>query len=85
MRGNACWKTCETRQRKKFALLQERSKPNPANKGVIDVDNEDQKNIKERWVINKSDRELSPSELSVLQKGLNFSVVPNDIPTAEFV
>ena len=44
-----------------------------------------QKRIKERWVVNKSDRTLSESELSVLQKGLNFSVVPNSIPTAEFV
>jgi len=52
---------------------------------VNDIDKEDQDKIKDRWVVNKSDRELSSSELGVLQKGLNFSVVPNNIPTAEFV
>ena len=36
-------------------------------------------------VVNKSDRKLTDSELSVLQKGLNFCVTPTKIPTAEFV
>ena len=82
---NSTWKTCETRQRKKFALLQERNISQSKSSPVLDVDNDAQEKIKERWVVNKSDRTLSESELSVLQKGLNFSVVPNSIPTAEFV
>jgi hypothetical protein len=81
----ATWKTCETRQRKNFSLLQERSKSQSTDSPASEVDNAAQEKIKERWVINKSDRTLSESELSVLQKGLNFSVVPNNIPTAEFI
>jgi hypothetical protein len=81
----ATWKTCETRQRKKFVLLQERSKSQSTDSPASEVDNAAQEKIKERWVINKSDRTLSESELNVLQKGLNFSVVPNNIPTAEFI
>ncbi|XP_072017463.1 uncharacterized protein [Amphiura filiformis] len=81
----ATWKTCETRQRKKFALLQERSKSRKLASTLTAVDHADQKRIKERWVVNKSDRSLNDNELSVLQRGLNFSVVPSTVPTAEFI
>ncbi|XP_072042470.1 uncharacterized protein [Amphiura filiformis] len=79
------WKTCETRQRKKFAVLLERSKPLKSASPVSDVNASDTERAKERWVVNKSDRDLSDNELSVLKKGLNFSVVPDSVPTAEFV
>jgi hypothetical protein len=81
----ATWTTCETRQRKKFALLVDRLKSRKSTSPVSLVNEEDIKRTKERWVVNKSDRTLSESELSVLQKGLNYSVVPNSVPITDFI
>ncbi|XP_072050005.1 uncharacterized protein [Amphiura filiformis] len=42
-------------------------------------------NITDRWVINKSDLQITEPQLSVLRKGLNFAVTPSKLPTVEFV
>ncbi|XP_072039327.1 uncharacterized protein [Amphiura filiformis] len=39
----------------------------------------------EKWVKNISDRDLTKDEVSVLAKGLNYAVVPESVPVAEFV
>ncbi|XP_072036219.1 uncharacterized protein [Amphiura filiformis] len=39
----------------------------------------------EKWVKNLSDRQLSNQEVKVLAKGLNFAVVPERVPVAEFI
>ena len=38
-----------------------------------------------RWVKNLSDKELSKDQLSVLSKGLNFSVTPTKKPVTEVI
>ena len=38
-----------------------------------------------KWVKNLSNRPLSDSEKSLLAKGMNFAVVPNKIPSIEFI
>ena len=38
-----------------------------------------------KWVVNRSKHELTPSQSSVLAKGLNFNVSPTSIPTHEIV
>ena len=40
---------------------------------------------KSKWVINFSTKTLSPHEKDLLEKGLNFSVTPNNIPTKDIV
>ncbi|XP_072050059.1 uncharacterized protein [Amphiura filiformis] len=39
----------------------------------------------EKWVKNIFDRDLTKNEVSVLAKGLNYAVVPESVPVAEFV
>ena len=41
--------------------------------------------IKQKWVKNYSDRDLSQPEVSVLAKGLGFSVTPEKISTADII
>ncbi|XP_068671745.1 uncharacterized protein [Montipora foliosa] len=38
-----------------------------------------------KWVKNLSDRPLSDSEISVLEKGSNFAVTPNRLPVVDFI
>ena len=42
-------------------------------------------NLKKRWVINPSSKELTELERKGLEHGLNFAIAPNRIPTAEIV
>ena len=42
-------------------------------------------NLKNRWVINLSSKELTELERKGLEHGLNFAIAPNRIPTAEIV
>ena len=42
-------------------------------------------NLKNRWVINLSSKELTELERKVLEHGLNFAIAPNRIPTVEIV
>ena len=43
------------------------------------------KAVKSRWVINRSEVELSESQHSLLSRGLNFAIAPTKIPTFDFV
>ena len=49
------------------------------------VTEEDSESIKSKWVINLSDKQLTPDETSVLRKGLNFAVTPNKIPFNDYI
>ena len=71
---------CKQRQREKYdALLTKKNGSTEAGRdGTPKVDTT-------KWVKNLSDRQLEPSEHSVLQKGLNFSVTPPTIPTDEII
>ena len=42
-------------------------------------------NLKKRWVVNLSSKELTELERKGLEHGLNFAIDPNRIPTAEIV
>ena len=41
--------------------------------------------IVERWVVNRSSRELTTDEKVVLRKGLNFAPAPRKVPVTEIV
>ena len=41
--------------------------------------------MKSKWVVNLSDRTLSPGETSLLEKGLNFAVTPSTLPAKDYV
>lgn len=45
----------------------------------------DEEDIKRRWVVNISERELEENEISLLRKGLNFLITPRHIPTKEIL
>ena len=58
---NAEWGKCRARQQTKFARLIATHKP-PTDRTripIVDVDEQETKDIKDRWVINKSDRTLN--------------------------
>ena len=40
---------------------------------------------KSKWVVDLSTKTLSPHEKDLLEKGLNFSVTPKNIPTKDIV
>ena len=40
---------------------------------------------KSKWIMNLSSKELTEAQISVLQRGLNFSVTPRNIPKASMV
>ena len=40
---------------------------------------------KSKWIVNLSTKTLSPHEKDLLEKGLNFSVTPKNIPTKGIV
>ena len=40
---------------------------------------------KSEWVVNLSTKALSPHEKDLIEKGLNFSVTPKNIPTKDIV
>ena len=41
--------------------------------------------VREKWVKNLSDRDLSTEEKSLLTRGLNFAVTPTALPTKDYV
>ena len=40
---------------------------------------------KEKWVVNVSQRTLSPVEITALEKGFKFSIAPKKIPVAKIL
>ncbi|XP_072025236.1 uncharacterized protein [Amphiura filiformis] len=61
---------------KYYDRLREKSSP------VLDTTLSQQQ---ERWVVNKSDRELNDDEKSLLAKGMNYAVSPTSIPTIDLI
>ena len=41
--------------------------------------------IRKRWVINKSSKQLTDEQQKVLQKGMNFAVYPTSLPVNDFI
>ena len=75
-------KTREKQVKKYNKLVEERRKDQEKHakeqESVSTVD-------KKRWVINKSDHVLNEGEQSVLEKGLNFAVMPKKLPVHEII
>ena len=40
---------------------------------------------KDRWIVNLSNRQLNQQETQVLQRGLNFSITPRNVPVAKML
>ena len=49
------------------------------------MENTTQNQQKERWVVNKSDRELNDDENNLLAKGMNYAISPTCIPTIDLI
>jgi hypothetical protein len=64
------------RQREKLQRLKQKTEESGLSTTSID---------KNRWVINVSRHTLSPAEKSVLEKGLNFAVTPQKLPTDDLI
>lgn len=81
------WDRCRTRQVNKYnrLLAKVSDKPDPKHTLIEEISEQVNKDIKDRWVINKSDKEITGDTLSVLQKGLNFAITPNKLPVSDFV
>ena len=69
---------CKQRQLAKFENL--RNKPWNKDKNTKISDD-----LVDKWVINKSDKVLSPDHKQVLAKGLNFAVSPSHVPVEDIV
>ena len=49
------------------------------NEPIVDVTAAEKEAIQSKWVVNVSDRVLSPDETSLLKKGLNFAIAPKTV------
>ena len=68
---------CKERQKEKFdTLVQTYHSKNCQS--VPDA-------VRERWVVNLTNTQLSKSEVEVLEKGLSFSPAPNKLPTTHLI
>jgi len=70
------------RQQRKFLKLVQEKQASVSKTPHVDQTPRVDKN---KWVINFSSRPLSDSEVSLLEKGLNFAVTPTNIPVTEIV
>ena len=66
--------TTKEPQRRKFAAI----------KKTTSDDREEHKINQDRWVINLSKKEIKERERSILSKGLNFAVTPQQLPFEDF-
>ncbi|XP_072028437.1 uncharacterized protein [Amphiura filiformis] len=76
--------TTKSRQVEKFGRLATVSRADK-DKNWRQKDNLIDHNIKDRWVRNLSDRQLSGSEQSLLEKGLNFAVASKRIQVTDII
>ena len=90
----------KARQVRKFDILSNKNKPNQGsnhssnnNRPTQDsnaarLDNNKQ-SVSERdinkWVINLSKTELTPAQMTLLAKGPNFAISPNNIPNMDYI
>ena len=76
------------RHQRKFARLQLKNQNKHAdrkNGPIVDVTADEKEALQSKWVVNLSDRTLSPEETSLLKKGLNFAIAPPSTPVLEYV
>ena len=79
------YKTKE-RHQKKFAILQQKSKPkNRGNEPIVKVSKTEKDKLQSKWVVNASDRPLTATEESILKRGLNYAVTPSKLPVHDYV
>ena len=71
--------TRERQQRKYDQLLSKQQH------GADSPQLDDPDNITERWVINLANRHLDSDEVSLLKKGLNFAVTPQNLPIDDLI
>ena len=77
---------CKARQRRKYDdLVYKQQNSKEASAKSLHISPEETKAVKDRWVINKSDHQLSEPEHTLLQNGLNFAVTPTSLPTDELI
>ena len=74
------------RHQRKFEQLQLKNKHSvKENDLIVEVTDAEKKELQSKWVVNVSDRVLSPEETSLLMKGLNFAIAPKQTPVLEYV
>ena len=44
-----------------------------------------EEDIQKKWVVNVLDRDLNKDEIALLRKGLNFAIMPQQVPTKEII
>jgi hypothetical protein len=71
---------CRERQKLKFDKLKSKFRGDGHT-----TSREEEAKLKERWVINRSDRTLSNDECKVLSRGLKFAVTPREVPTYDII
>ena len=70
-------KKVKNRHLKKFDnLLKKHQHQQPPAENTID---------KSKWIVNLSSKTLTPAEENLLQNGLNYSITPQTIPTADII
>ena len=83
------YRKCRERQQNKFARLKDQKCSNTLkkkeDKPIMNVSQEEMNAVKSRWVVNCSSRSLSSSEVSLLNKGLNFAISPIKIPVNDII
>ncbi len=74
-----------SRQQAKFNRLICAKRNNDEDLPIVEVSKEDQVALKQKWVVNISDRSLDAYETSLLQHGLNYAVTPSVFPTDDYI
>ena len=74
------------RQKLKFEHILAKSKRSGTqDTTIVDVSKQERDALQSKWVVNLSDRVLTPHETSLLKKGLNFAVAPTSVPVNDYV
>ena len=74
------------RQKQKFEHILAKSKrAGTQDTTIVNVNKQDKDDLQSKWVVNLSDRVLTPHETSLLKKGLNFAVAPTSIPVNDYI
>ncbi|XP_072028069.1 uncharacterized protein [Amphiura filiformis] len=81
------WDKCRSRQQTKFARLSssdKQTKTRDKNRPIVPVNQQEHKEVTDRWVINKSDKELTESGCQCF-KGTQLRGKSIKIPVVEFI
>ena len=83
---NAKFVNIRSGQQRKFEKLKQKHlSANDDVNTITKIQEQEEKAIKEKWVVNLSDRSLTEDETSLLSKGLNFAISPNKIPVNDYI